>query len=316
MKFLKKIASASEAVQTDVNVLYATDTGVKLVKPLPTYTVTFKDYDDSVISTKVYKQDETVTPPSNPTREGFEFTGWSPTVSPTAVADAVYTAQYKEAKPTVETVDLGLSVNWMTCNIGATKPEEYGKYFMWADVEGELVEGTTTTRTYDWITTPFQTVDTNSYMSAKFTKYLGSTTSSYKDPSATDTDALKTVLDPSDDAASVATNGAARMPTEAEVEELTANTTSAYTTVNGVKGIKLTSTKEGYTDKYIFIPASGCAYDGSVSGRGFSGHVWYSNLNADNPYYAWYLYFDSSSVGVGSHARYNGFSVRGVVSKN
>lgn len=96
MKFLKKIASASEAVQTDVNVLYATDTGVKLVKPLPTYTVTFKDYDDSVISTKVYKQGETVTVPSNPTREGYDFTGWSPTVSPTAVADAVYTAQYEE----------------------------------------------------------------------------------------------------------------------------------------------------------------------------------------------------------------------------
>ena len=28
-----------------------------------------------------------------------------------------------------EAVDLGLSVKWATCNVGASKPEEYGKYY-------------------------------------------------------------------------------------------------------------------------------------------------------------------------------------------
>ena len=28
-----------------------------------------------------------------------------------------------------EAVDLGLSVKWATCNIGASNPEEYGDYF-------------------------------------------------------------------------------------------------------------------------------------------------------------------------------------------
>ena len=28
-----------------------------------------------------------------------------------------------------EAVDLGLSVKWATCNIGATSPEEYGNYY-------------------------------------------------------------------------------------------------------------------------------------------------------------------------------------------
>ena len=28
-------------------------------------------------------------------------------------------------------VDLGLSVKWATCNVGATSPEEYGDYFAW-----------------------------------------------------------------------------------------------------------------------------------------------------------------------------------------
>lgn len=30
-----------------------------------------------------------------------------------------------------EAVDLGLSVKWATCNIGASRPEEYGDYFAW-----------------------------------------------------------------------------------------------------------------------------------------------------------------------------------------
>ena len=34
-----------------------------------------------------------------------------------------------------EWVDLGLSVKWATCNVGATTPEEYGDFFAWADLE-------------------------------------------------------------------------------------------------------------------------------------------------------------------------------------
>ena len=32
-------------------------------------------------------------------------------------------------------VDLGLSVKWATCNIGADKPEDYGDYFAWGEAE-------------------------------------------------------------------------------------------------------------------------------------------------------------------------------------
>lgn len=34
----------------------------------------------------------------------------------------------------MEYIDLGLSVKWATCNVGATKPEEYGDYFAWGEV--------------------------------------------------------------------------------------------------------------------------------------------------------------------------------------
>lgn len=30
-------------------------------------------------------------------------------------------------------VDLGLSVKWATCNIGAASPEDYGDYFAWGE---------------------------------------------------------------------------------------------------------------------------------------------------------------------------------------
>ena len=34
-----------------------------------------------------------------------------------------------------EYVDLGLSVKWATCNVGATSPEDYGDYFAWGETE-------------------------------------------------------------------------------------------------------------------------------------------------------------------------------------
>ena len=34
-----------------------------------------------------------------------------------------------------EWVDLGLSVKWATCNVGAIQPEEFGDYFAWGEVE-------------------------------------------------------------------------------------------------------------------------------------------------------------------------------------
>ena len=32
-----------------------------------------------------------------------------------------------------EAVDLGLSVKWAACNIGASNPEEYGDYFAFGE---------------------------------------------------------------------------------------------------------------------------------------------------------------------------------------
>ena len=35
-------------------------------------------------------------------------------------------------------IDLGLSVLWADCNIGANSPEEYGEYYAWDDIPNEF----------------------------------------------------------------------------------------------------------------------------------------------------------------------------------
>lgn len=62
--------------------------------------------------------------------------------------------EYKKKHPTLyitekqnqKAVDLGLSVKWATCNIGANKPEEYGNYYGWGEPTG--------TDVYDHYNTP------------------------------------------------------------------------------------------------------------------------------------------------------------------
>lgn len=44
----------------------------------------------------------------------------------------------------VEAVDLGLSVKWASCNVGASEPEEYGDYFAWGE--------TVSKEEYSWAT--------------------------------------------------------------------------------------------------------------------------------------------------------------------
>ena len=101
-----------------------------------------------------------------------------------------------------------------------------------------------------------------------------------------------------------------RMPTEAECQELKNNTTSVWTTINGVYGRKFISkTNES---KYIFIPAAGYCDDGSVVNVGYTGIIWSSSLRASLPSDAWSLNFYSDNCFMSSSYRYYGQPVRGV----
>ena len=190
-----------------------------------------------------------------------------------------------------EYVDLGLSVKWATCNVGANKPEDYGDYFAWGETKPKT--------TYNWSTYKWCRGSRESQ-----TKYC--TSSSYG------TVDNKTVLELADDAARANWGGSWRMPTKAEQDELRNNCTWTWTTQNGVYGYKVTSKKSGYTNKSIFLPAAGCRYDSSLRNAGSRGYFWSSSLYTGSPCYAYYLYFSSSNVGWINCYRYYGQSVRPV----
>ena len=190
-----------------------------------------------------------------------------------------------------EWVDLGLSIKWATCNVGATKPEEYGDYFAWGETQPKS--------TYDWST--YKWYNGSNYT---LTKYC--TNSSYG------TVDNKTTLELSDDAARANWGGSWRMPTKAERDELRESCTWTWTTQNGVKGYKVTSKKSGYTNKSIFLPSAGYRDGSSLSNAVSNGYYWLSSLDTDYPNSAGGLLFGSGLVALYYTSRYTGRSVRPV----
>ena len=187
-----------------------------------------------------------------------------------------------------EYVDLGLSVKWATCNVGATKPEEYGDYFAWGETQPKDY--------YDWSTYKWCNGSKTTH-----TKY--NTSSSYG------TVDNKTTLDLSDDAARANWGGSWRMPTKAEQDELRNNCTWTWTTQNGVNGYKVTSKSNGNS---IFLPAAGYRDGSSLYDAGSYGFYWSSSLYTGYPGSAYYLFFGSSRVDWYYDYRYYGHSVRPV----
>ena len=74
---------------------------VEYTEPLPTYTVTFNDWDGSVLKTEEVESGSAATAPSNPSREGYEFIGWDKTFG-NITSDLTITAQYSIKTYTVK----------------------------------------------------------------------------------------------------------------------------------------------------------------------------------------------------------------------
>ena len=187
-----------------------------------------------------------------------------------------------------EYVDLGLSVKWATCNVGANSPEEYGDYCAWGETEPKS--------NYDWST-------------YKYCNGSSSTLTKYNTVSSRGSVDNKTTLEAADDAATANWGGSWRMPTDAELTELREQCTWTWTTQNGVYGYKVTSKKNGNS---IFLPAAGCRYNSSLNNAGSFGLYWSGSLHTGGPNCAWYVRFDSDYVGRDYDGRGSGFSVRPV----
>ena len=164
-----------------------------------------------------------------------------------------------------EYVDLGLSVKWATCNVGADSPEDYGDYYAWGEI--------TTKSDFSWIT-------------YKWCKRTNDTMTKYCTDSKCGTVDNRTILTSSDDVATVKWGSKWRMPTIEEISEL-CDCTWTWTSQNGVKGMKVT----GPNGKSIFLPAAGARSGTSLYNCGKYGYYWSTTLDDIVNDYAYYLLF-------------------------
>ena len=101
-----------------------------------------------------------------------------------------------------EYVDLGLSVKWATCNVGANSSEDYGDYFAWGETE--------TKKSYD------------------------------EENCETFWEDISDIKGTDRDVAHVRWGSPWRMPTKAEFDELLKNCDWEWTTLDGMNGYKVT----------------------------------------------------------------------------
>lgn len=213
-----------------------------------------------------------------------------------------------------EWVDLGLPSGtlWATCNIGANKPEEYGDYFAWGETEG-YKSGKTD---YSWST--YKWMNENQSLGLQINKYTlaDEQTSACWYSNGVFIGDGKTTLDACDDAATVNWGNNWCMPTRKQQFELVNSsfTTTEWTTINGVNGIKITSKTNG---KSIFFPAAGQRYRNTLYYSGTYVYYWSRELGSDSSEKAWVYSFKSgSSISYSNwFYRYFGQSVRPVRSQ-
>lgn len=187
-------------------------------------------------------------------------------------------------------VDLGLSVHWASCNVGASKPEEVGNPYAWGEI--------TTKESFSWENYKFTEKMYNSNpVLSKYTEYNNSE------------------LSDDDDVACARLGGTYRMPRENEINELVDKCTWEWTEVNSVKGFMIT----GPSGKSIFLPSKNFIFGGTELWHGY----YWSKTRYSDSYGStkWGVCILTTGVTVQPsnnthqkyyHDRYDGFYVRPV----
>ena len=150
-------------------------------------------------------------------------------------------------------VDLGLSVKWTSCNIGADAPEEYGGYYSWGEVSEKDDYSWGNYTYYDMVQYKWIKIGTN----ISGTEY--------------DVARRRWGID-------------WRMPTREEWTELVEKCEWEWITYKGTKGQKVT----GPNGNSIFFPAAGHRTDDLFVGQGTGGEYWSGTLYEGSSLAIWY----------------------------
>ena len=200
-----------------------------------------------------------------------------------------------DATPPEGAVNLGLSVYWATCNLGAADPVEYGDYYAWGEVEPKSE--------YSWENYRFRE-DGNTEADIIVSKY-----NSLDIHGAVDG---KTVLEPEDDAAHMRLGGKWRIPTIVEFQELIDSCEWTWTNKRGVLGYNVESKVNG---KSIFLPSTGYYFQKGLHGEEFGGYYWMSGTHATTSGKAQRLFFTPNKKLVSIYYRCLGQPIRPVSEK-
>lgn len=186
-------------------------------------------------------------------------------------------------------VDLGLSVKWAACNLGATSPEEHGDYFAWGEVETKV----------DYTEENYKHINIEVVGSYTFYNYILP-------------DGLSDISGTQYDAATVNWGGDWRMPTRLELIELEDKSTVVQTSYNGVNGKRII----GPNGNSIFLPSAGGRNDYGSFGKNTDGCYWGSSACTTECYsysFGWYTNaFGKEYVGIDYCLRYCGCTIRAV----
>ena len=135
------------------------------------------------------------------------------------------------------------------------------------------------------------------------------------DSADTPYDGIEDPLDLTKDTARQTWGGDWHMPTQAQLEELTANTTYQWVTDyqgSGVNGRLMTDKTN--SSKVLFFPACGYCYNGGVDGVDSYGYYWSSSLFSSYVQNSYYLTFYRTNVSWQAiYSRSSGYPVRGVL---
>ncbi len=171
-----------------------------------------------------------------------------------------------------EYVDLGLSVKWATCNVGANSLSDYGDHFAWGESRAK-------------------------------SKYIASNSVTY-----TMMDMPDIAGDEIYDAARANWGGSWRLPTASEIDELVEKCQRTWTTMDGHEGYKVT----GPNGNSIFLPATGFRHKAAIFSDGYVGGYWSTTPCVSRTPCAYMLDFSSRYFARGILRRYYGQSVRPV----
>ena len=218
------------------------------------------------------------------TRSGYEFTSWNTKANGSGTtykagdklvvtADVTLYAQWKDMANGHEYVDLGLSVKWALCNVGASSSIARGDYYAWGE--------TVTKSDYSYSTYEQTWKATNIYSS--------------------------------EDVAIKVMGGKWRMPTKTEMEELRDNCTWTWTVaVNGEEGYLVKSKKNG-NSIFLPAVGRKIDTDTTEYGERGYYYSSTSPQDVYNRGCGYALKFDTESQKVVKVSGYQGFSVRAVL---